>query len=159
MSGEPPGRFESPAFLLPEDTMTRFADTLFSRSLSAATLAAAAITLAAPAWATTDPTRYPTAVAGDAAEVMAKYGGVVIDVETLFPGENRALNFLGCGVHKRDHTPDVSADEEQYQFTRCAPTIGAEQILPPYVPPLDIIQSPRETVIRPFYPTDDDLPQ
>lgn len=128
--------------------MTRLADAFRPASLGAAALAIA-LGLAAPAQAATDYTRYPTAVAANAAEVMAQYGGVVIDVETLFPGENRALSFIGCGVQKRDPDRLLPPDEQDYNFTRCKPAFSADQILPPYQPPINTVPPPTDTIESP----------
>jgi hypothetical protein len=91
-------------------------------------LGAAAIiaALAAPAMANVEVPAYPTAIAADAAEMMAKYGGVIIDVESRFAGPSPT--YFGCGVVK--HEAKADPDHRTFNFTACAvPTV------PVYYPP------------------------
>lgn len=129
--------------------MTTISQSTLRSLIGAAALAAAALSLAAPASAAVDDAKYPKAVAADAADMMAKFGGVVIDVETKFPG--RALDFYGCGVIKHDIEKTLSNDERDRNFTRCAPnfqqTLGYDpNAVEPgfYYPPEPPVEGPVE---------------
>lgn len=92
--------------------------------------AAAAITtaLAAPALANVQIPDYPTAVAADAAEMMAKYGGVIIDVESRFAAPSPT--YFGCGVVK--HEAKADPNYRTFNFTACAvPTVNTDVPLTP----------------------------
>jgi hypothetical protein len=126
-----------------------------SRRLAAlSVLALLAGGFAGSAAAGVEPSDYPTAVAADAAEMMAKYGGVVIDVETRFPGENRALNFVGCSAVKRDPQLLLDGDDRAYNFTHCGPDLTLERTFstpggnPPVStePPVDTIEVPTDYI-------------
>ena len=132
--------------------------TITLRSMfGAAALAAVALALAAPASAAVDSYKqYPTAVAADVAEVMAKFGGVVIDVETKFPG--RALDLRGCGIIKHDTMP---TDQRVYNFTHCGPSFALQPTfvyeggpLTPGEPPVtvELPEFPEEGGLTPVEP-------
>ena len=94
-----------------------------STILGAAAIAAA---LAAPASAATEALPYPTAIAADAAEMMAKYGGVVIDVESRFAAPS--LDYFGCGTVK--HEAKAAIEKRTFNYTDCA-TRAIKVELPP----------------------------
>jgi hypothetical protein len=99
------------------------------RSLGAAAIACL---LAAPAMAGVEIPPYPTAIAADAAEMMAKYGGVIIDVESRFAAPSPT--YFGCGVVK--HEANVAADHRTFNFTACAvPTV---KTYVPSTPPVGV---------------------
>lgn len=106
--------------------MTTNSQSTIRTLIGAAALAAAALSLAAPASAAVDHAKYPTAIAADAAEMMAKFGGVVIDVETKSPGKG-VLDFNGCGVVKRDADKLVPSGRRDRNFTYCG--INVEQTI------------------------------
>jgi hypothetical protein len=131
--------------------MTRTAACPLRTFLAVPLLAVLAAGLVTPAVAGVDYTQYPTAVAANAAEMMAKFGGVVIDVETRFPGENRAISHVGCSAVKRDPQLVLSEGDRAYNFTHCAPDLTIERTftpgndLPTEVP-VDTIEVPTDYV-------------
>ena len=104
--------------------MTRFRN-IAPRLAFGAALLAAVFSGAAPAIAAMEGRDFPTAIAADAADVMAKYGGVVIDVESRFAAPSP--NFFGCGVVK--HEAKVSADHRTFNYTPCA--VPVVKVYPP----------------------------
>jgi hypothetical protein len=106
---------------------------------------------AAPA-AAVDHTQYPSAIAADAAAMMAKFGGVVIDVQTRFPGDKRAFTAVGCADVKRDPQVLLADAEGGYDFTHCGPDLTVQRTfeLPPRanepvtVPSIETIREPSD---------------
>lgn len=93
------------------------------RSLGAVAIACA---VAAPAMAEVEIPQYPTAIAADAADVMARYGGVVIDVESRFAAPS--LDYFGCGTVK--HEAKAAMDKRTFNYSDCA-TRAIKVELPP----------------------------
>jgi hypothetical protein len=93
--------------------------------------AAVAAALAAPASAAPEALPYPTAIAADAAEMMAKYGGVVIDVESRFAAPS--LDYFGCGTIK--HETKASMEKRTFNYSDCASRAIKVELPPTFTPP------------------------